>query len=222
MAKYLSPLTPSALRAAVGAATLWLVVVVGAVRPAAAQTGEGAAAFAARAPVLDGNVDAVWERAARLPLRRVVFGQPSGDADLSATYRALWNRTALYLLIEVRDDQRVNDSTQRYDDDGAEVYLDAGNKKLNTFGATDFQYYFSYGEDRAVESKHNAHRQGVRFVTRDTSAGYRMEIRLPWAVLKTDPPPLAGPATRTGLDVHVNDDDYGGTRDQFDDTEAMV
>jgi oligosaccharide reducing-end xylanase len=79
-------------------------------------------------------MDAVWKRAPALPIRRVLFGQPSDDADLSATFRALWSRTGLYLLVEVRDDKRVNDSTQRYDDDGVEVYLDAGNKKSSTFG----------------------------------------------------------------------------------------
>jgi hypothetical protein len=191
------------------AATLLLLSAFLGAKPACAQS----APFTARPPVLDGNADAVWSRAPVLPIRRLVFGRPSGDADLSATFRALWDRTGLYLLVEVRDDTRVNDSTQRYDDDGVEVYLDVGNKKLDIFGATDYQYYFSYGENRAVESKHNAHHRGIRFATRDTREGYRMEIRLSWATLSTVAPPLAGRATRLGLDVHVNDDDNGVTRD---------
>jgi hypothetical protein len=40
-----------------------------------------------------------------------------------------------------------------------------------------------------------------------------MEMRLTWATLKTNPPSLTRPATLLGIDVHVNDDDNGGTRD---------
>lgn len=215
MANSFLPFSLCAFRTAgkAAAATLLLSAFLGA-KPVCAQSANAAATFTARPPVLDGTVDAVWSRAPVFSIRHLVFGRPSGDADLSATFRALWDRTGLYLLVEVRDDKRVNDSTQRYDDDGVEVYLDVGNKKLDIFGATDYQYYFSYGENRAVESKHNAHHQGIRFATRDTPQGYRMEIRLSWATLKADPPPpLTGPATRLGLDVHVNDDDNGGTRD---------
>jgi len=205
------------LRPASGAdKSVALAALLAVLGPAAAraQSSQDAAAFTARPPVVDGDVDAVWERAPVFPIRHYIVSQPSSPADLSATFRALWDRNNLYLLVEVRDDKRVNDSTQRYDDDGVSVYLDIGNKKLNAFGATDYQYYFSYGENQAVENRHNAHHKGVVFATRDTPQGYRMEMRLSWATLKAVPPPLlARPATRLGLDVHVNDDDNGGTRD---------
>jgi oligosaccharide reducing-end xylanase len=56
--------------------------------------------------------------------------------------------------------------------------------------------------------KHSA-TTGVFKSAVDITGGYRLEVKIPWATLSVTP----AQNNLIGLDVHVNDDDDGGTRD---------
>jgi len=195
----------------ISAAAALLTALIAAVlpaRPARAQTG----AFARTPPIVDGNVDAAWSRAEAYPIRRTIVGAPPLPRDLSGSFRVLWDRVALYLLVDVTDDVRMKDSSQIYDDDSVAVYLDVNNCKANRFGPDDIQNYFRWGEIRAVENKHNAHRN-LAYAYKNTPGGYRIEIKLPWTTLRARAPKAGGSPQLLGIDVHINDDDDGGARD---------
>ena len=57
-----------------------------------------------KAPVIDGQEDAMWAGQERYPLGHVIVGAVRDEADLSGVYRLLWDRENLYLLVEIVDD----------------------------------------------------------------------------------------------------------------------
>jgi tetratricopeptide (TPR) repeat protein len=159
---------------------------------------------------IDGKVDDAWADVKSNAIGNVAYTPVSGEADASASFKMMYDKQALYLLVDVKDDERINDSVEFWLDDGVEVFVDADNSKSDTYGDNDYQFNFAWdGSAPSMgETKRNK-TDGVRYAFDRTDAGYRLEIKLPWATLGTTP--KAG--TQIGLDVHVNDDDDGGDRD---------
>lgn len=160
-------------------------------------------------PTIDGTIEALWNGPnTAASLKNTISGTISGAADLSATYKAMWDATNFYLLVDVIDDQKKNDSgTQIYNDDAVEVFIDIGNDKATTYGANDFQYTFRWNDNTVYEKTNKI--TDVTFAKKDNGSGYVMEIKFPWSTL------TASPATNQaiGFDVAINDDDDGGDRD---------
>jgi tetratricopeptide (TPR) repeat protein len=163
-----------------------------------------------RAVDIDGKVDDAWSSVKSHTIGNVAYSPASGEADASANFKMMYDKQALYVLVDVKDEELINDSVEFWLDDSVEVFIDADNSKSETYGPGDYQYHFAW--DRSApsmgETKHNR-TDGVKYAFDRTDAGYRLEIKLPWATLGTTP--KAG--TKIGLDVHVNDDDDGGDRD---------
>jgi hypothetical protein len=82
-------------------------------------------------PVIDGlGDDAVWATATAHgndEFFTVVGAEPEDEADLSVTWKALWDDAKLYVMVEVTDNQIFNDEECNWDDDGIELYIDAQN-----------------------------------------------------------------------------------------------
>ena len=165
---------------------------------------------AAQAPAIDGRVDEVWSDARSHTIQNVVFAPVSSTADLSASFKALWDDDNLYLLVDVTDDDLRNDSDEFWLDDGIELFVDADNSKSDDYTDNDYQFYFGWDRSRPVmgEEKRGI-TTGVAFAMDNIAGGYRTEIKLPWSTLGTKP----APGVKIGLDVHVDDDDQGGERD---------
>jgi len=163
-----------------------------------------------RAPAIDGKIDELWIDVPSHPIQHLAYSATASEADLAANFRTVYNRQALYVLVDVTDDQMVNDSPEFWLDDGVEIFIDADNSKDQAYGENDYQYWFSW--DAASPTMGETHHQqtdGVAYAFARTDNGYRFEVKLPWSTLGTEP--TAG--QRIGLDVHVNDDDDGGDRD---------
>jgi hypothetical protein len=143
-------------------------------------------------------------------ISHVAYTAPTSDADLSANFKTMYDSQALYLLVDVTDDQLVHDSAEYWNDDGVELFIDAENTKSNVYGDKDYQYHFDWDRTAPTmgEVRHNK-TNGVQYAFARTDKGYRLEAKLPWSTLGTTP--AAG--KKIGLDVHVNDDDNGGDRD---------
>ena len=81
------------------------------------------------APTIDGEIDAVWEEANSYEMGNslaVKDGVPiENDADLSGTWKALWDDNYFYILYEVNDDVRVRDSSHQGNhwDDSVELFI---------------------------------------------------------------------------------------------------
>ena len=85
---------------------------------------------ATTAPVIDGVVDSVWDRASWAPINVFWLGTQSNPSaqDYSGRYKALWDENYLYILYDITDDRiydGVRDPLDRYwEDDTVELFID--------------------------------------------------------------------------------------------------
>lgn len=164
------------------------------------------------APSIDGNIETAWSFANRQTIANLIVGSVANDNDLSGSFRTLWDTTNLYVLVQVTDDMQRNDSgLQTWNDDSVEIYVDANNDKSSVYASNDYQYRFTWTAASLTveETKHGAI-TGVTAVRVATANGYVVEVKLPWSTLGQSSVAVSG---LLGLDVHINDDDDGGSRD---------
>lgn len=165
----------------------------------------------ASTPVIDGKVDEIWNNAQSCPIANSLYEPPKSASDLSADYKAMWDKDNLYLLVDVTDDVLKHDTSPDdwYDSDSVEVYIDATDSKSAQYGQTDYQYGFTWDKTspQILESKHGR-TDGVQYAMVKTDKGYRLEIKFPWSTLGTKP----SVGAKLGLDVQVNDNDADGKR----------
>ncbi len=163
-------------------------------------------------PAIDGSVDKVWSGAPTHAFNDVVWGSlywMYGDYDLSGTWKALWDTSNVYYLVDVTDDRlRAGSGSSWRDDDTAEVFIDADNSKESEYdGANDFHYAFRWNDSTVnVGPLSVQDATGVRFAIASTHDGYRVEVAIPFSTLNVTP-----------LETHIlgaemfldDDDDYG-------------
>jgi hypothetical protein len=53
----------------------------------------------------------------------------AGASTNAVSFATLWDDAKLYLAVKVTDSSLKNDSTNAWDDDSVEIYLDGGNEK---------------------------------------------------------------------------------------------
>ncbi|MGL1885022.1 MAG: lamin tail domain-containing protein [Reichenbachiella sp.] len=163
-----------------------------------------------QAPIVDGLGDDLWESVAFDDIDRANVGQISSQADLTASFKAGWTQSHLYLLVQIKDDVFYSDSeNQIWNDDGVEIFIDASNDKKSFYGADDFYFQFRHDDSESHEYKHG-NTEGVVFeqsISNDTTI---YEIAIPFSLLGISEP---SNHKLIGFDVHVNDDDGNGQRD---------
>lgn len=165
------------------------------------------------AVVVDGALDAVFtSNATPYPIDTLVDGSTAaGDpADLQGTWYALWDPQYLYLFANVRDNVRSTDSSDPWEDDSVEIYIDGGNTDETSYSQSDFQYVFRPGDSTVHTGggRTGEPTAGIQYQFVDSGAGYAVEAAIPWDTLGL----AAG--GQVGLELHVNDDDDGGERDE--------
>ncbi len=131
---------------------------------------------AGRAPTIDGNVDDVWAAVPAHTVGHVVYTPPTSEADLSANFKALYDSQALYFLVDVTDDVLVHDSTEYWNDDSVEIFIDAENNKAGVYGDKDYQYHFDYdAKAPSMGEVHHNKTNGVQYAFVRTDKGYRLD-----------------------------------------------
>jgi hypothetical protein len=165
-------------------------------------------------PAIDGVVDDVWSTATEQEMPNTINGsEPSGPADASGKWRAMWDWEHIYILVIVKDDILNNDSGD-WNDDSVEFYIDGDNSKGETVDDNDHQYTVRWN-DEEIETPsafHNGEPSlvGYEYAIKTTGDGYIYEARIPWTSIIAEPP-VAGDLV--GIDMYYNDDDDGGGRD---------
>ena len=162
------------------------------------------------APIIDGTIDQVWStNTFSQSIAKPIIGTITNAADLSGTFKAYWDNNYLYILGDVNDDIKVNDSPEAYFDDAIELYLDINNDKA-TYGANDLAYTFGWDAGSTIVTTPTVRSiAGIDYAMVAKTGGYVLEVRIPWTTL-TGTPAIG---QLVGFDLHVNDDDNGGTRD---------
>ncbi|MGN6645544.1 MAG: sugar-binding protein, partial [Cytophaga sp.] len=162
------------------------------------------------APTIDGTVEGLWNNYGSSTIGKTISGTVSSSSDLSGNWKAMWDASNLYVLVQVTDDVKRNDGgTDVYNDDNVEIYIDMGNTKGTTYGSNDQQYTFRWNDATSVYEINGHSVAGISRAITNTASGYIVEVSLPWSTMGG----TASVNALEGFDVMINDDDDGGARD---------
>jgi hypothetical protein len=166
--------------------------------------------FTSTAPVIDGVIEAAWAKAPTGAITHVTIGTLPSDFG-NTRWRAMYDNSYLYVLVEVNDNYKYNDSGANWwDDDAVEVFLDGDNSKGTSYdGVNDYQIGFRYNDLTVHAGSGGINTTGISFTIASLPTGYTLEARIPWSAIGTTP--AIGRAI--GFDIAVDDDDNGGARD---------
>ncbi|QAY61971.1 hypothetical protein ET495_00130 [Xylanimonas allomyrinae] len=164
------------------------------------------------APAVDGVVDDVWSTANVVHTGTAVEGAADGA---QADVRTLWKGDdTLYVLYQVTDPVIDVSSSDPWNRDSVELFLDLGNTKAGGYGPNDAQMRISVDNQTSFGTGDaTAQAERLTSATARTDTGYVVEL----AVALTgqsggqDDVPFGGADTFQGLDFQVNDG-RGGAR----------
>jgi hypothetical protein len=162
------------------------------------------------APVIDQNIETVWGIAPVKNIANTVIG--AAPPGYSGSWRALYDNTNLYLLVQVNDATKVNDSGGNWwMDDVVEVFIDGDNSKGAAYdGVNDFQLGFRWNDNTIHVGGNSVTRTtGINYSMYATATGYNLEAVIPWSTIGVTPA-IGKPI---GLDIQLDNDDNGGDRD---------
>lgn len=152
-------------------------------------------------PIIDGVEDKSWEKANILSTDRWV----QGTSGSTAKVKTMWDQGYLYILANVTDKSLSDVSSNAYEQDSVEIFVDQNNGKTTNYQSDDGQYRVNFNNLQSYGGHASAN--NFTTATKRTADGYIVE-----AAIKLDSPPK--PGTSIGFDVQVNNDDNGdGKRD---------
>ncbi|WP_425956212.1 endo-1,4-beta-xylanase [Xylanimonas sp. McL0601] len=154
------------------------------------------------APTIDGKVDPVWATAGTVSTDTVQSGDPNGA---TAKVRTLWSGDRLYVLAQVTDPTIDVSSSNPWEQDSIEMFVDEGNQKNGAYTAGDAQMRINVDNVRTFGSGDAALQNArVTSATSRTATGYIVEAAV---TLEGK----GGVGTFQGLDFQLNDG-TGGSR----------
>ena len=154
------------------------------------------------APIIDGEVDEIWQNLEQIRLTHVIDGTGTSEADLGGWFSVTWDAESLYLIVRVFDDILSDNASIDYLKDGIEIYLDADNSKSTFYGSDEYQLRVVLDE-QIVSSAIGSTINNARCAQLRLSDGYQIELTIPWVGLSDS----TDPGHFLGLDIHVNDND---------------
>jgi len=136
----------------------------------------------------------------------------AGDAapeedDLSADIITMWDEKNIYISVNITDQILDNSASNSWERDLVEIYFDMDNAKTDgAYDDNDHQLTFIWNTDNSAVLDTLALSS-----QRDTEDGWVLDVTIPWSALMDGFTPAVG--TTIGFDVHVGDNDTGGSRD---------
>ncbi len=141
-------------------------------------------------PVIDGKVDGAWSKAQVVTPKFV-----TPNMTTKATFKALWDDNALYILAEVKDKDLSVKSDTPYMHDSAEIFLDENNDKTQEYGLDDLHFRVNCENSQSVDTGDIG-----RFYTATTKTkdGYIVEARVAFKTKPANDKVL-------GIELQIND-----------------
>jgi len=153
------------------------------------------------APTIDGTEDLVWSLANTASTDK----QISGTGGATATVKTLWHGNTLYVLAHVVDPTLDNTSSNPWEQDSVEIFIDNVNAKNGSYRADDAQMRISYTNVQSFGTGDEAAQKArLTSATSVVSDGYIVEAAI--SLLNT-----STVGSMVGLDFQVNDG-TGGKR----------
>ncbi|MGY4643904.1 endo-1,4-beta-xylanase [Cellulomonas sp. URHB0016] len=151
------------------------------------------------APTVDGDVDAVWADAPVVSTDTLVEGAAEGA---KAKVRALWTDDALHLLYEVSDPTLDATSSNAWEQDSVETFLDPVNAKNGSYLPNDGQYRVNFENFQSVSGDLTVIGDRLTSATKVVDGGYVVEESIAFGR-------TAAVGDLTGVDFQVNDGTAG-------------
>lgn len=146
-------------------------------------------------------------------LDTLIAGQEWAKRDLFGKWEGKWDDNYLYLAVRVYDESIKADSENPEDDDSVEFYIDADNSRKASYdGVNDYRMIFAWERKQVMLDPKSPQTisPDLSYEFKTTADGYVLEAKIPWKMLGVK----IGVKSRIGIEVQVNDDDDGGTREQ--------
>lgn len=151
---------------------------------------------------INGNPnESSWEF---INVSKTIIGTPNN----TVRFAVLWDSLNLYVAVTVTDANKFNDSPNPWDDDAAEIYIDADNNGGITYGTNDRQIMKEWNGSGIWEK--NNRTTGIQHAWANITNGYAIELRIPWSNIGITNPQ---PGFTIGFDVAGDDDDNGTGRE---------
>jgi len=150
-------------------------------------------------PVIDAEVDAAWESCPEVSVSNQVMAWEGATGKA----RVLWDEAFVYALIEVKDSVLNRQSSNAYEQDSVEIFLDQNNEKNGFYDENDGQYRVNYFGAESFGTVPTT--PGFASATKEIDGGYLIELAIP--LLTT-----AKEGMIMGFDVQINDSNNGGMR----------
>ncbi|RZW14127.1 MAG: hypothetical protein EX260_10945, partial [Desulfobulbaceae bacterium] len=160
---------------------------------------------------IDGSVDDIWSTAQSYSIDQLASGSISDGADLSGSFRTMWDDTYFYTLIEVNDESIVNDGAFVDDDDFVAWFIDPDYSHGTSYDGVN-DYHLGIRVEDAVQFTgipSETDTTGLLYSVNNGSGSYEIEIAMPWTTLGVTP----SSGSLVGFEVKISDDDDGGSRD---------
>lgn len=121
-------------------------------------------------PVIDGKIDEIWNTAPTVSPRYI-----SGNTDTTASFKALWDDNALYILAIVKDNELSALSDNPPNQDSLEIFMDENNDKVRDYDVDDLHFRVNFENRQSVDIG-----EAERFYTcsSKTEDGYIIEARI--------------------------------------------
>lgn len=157
-------------------------------------------------PVIDAEIDQIWYAQDGYPFTVVQSGSVESEADLSAEWYGLYDDTSYYFLVDIHDQFLESEAgSDVWRNDVVEVYFNMDNVKPggNGHSGDNRQYAFHYNKPTAQYGS-NVSWNGVEWAQKETSDGWRIEVKIPFSTLTTL---NAVTGFSFGFDIAINDND---------------
>lgn len=155
-------------------------------------------------PIIDGTIDDVWSAAG------VVVPTSISSPNVKATgeFRVMWDDNALYSLYIITDPVLNKASTNTYEQDSVEVFLDELNDKAASYQSDDVHYRDNFDNSPSTDAGDSNRFYTATSALKDENGnviGYIVETSLTWS---------SAPSNNTvmGFDLQINDADASGVR----------
>ncbi len=155
-------------------------------------------------PSIDGTIDDAW-KAAGVVVPTVIS---SPNVQATGEFRVLWDDNALYSLLIVTDPELNKASTNTYEQDSIEVFLDELNDKAASYQSDDLHFRVNYENTPSTDSGDSNRFYTTTSSLKDASGnviGYIAETSLTWTSAPAN-------ATVMGFDLQINDAGSDGIR----------
>lgn len=144
-------------------------------------------------PMIDGTVDSVWSNATVLPINRFQMAWQGANG----VSEVLWDNENLYVLIQVSDSQLDKSSSNPWEQDSIEIFVDENNAKTSSYEEGDGQYRVNFDNETSFNPVRIG--EGFKSATKASGNGYTVEVKIPFKTITPDN------NTKIGFDVQIND-----------------